>query len=68
MFRTLYGLPWRRFDPWVGKIPWGREWLPAPIFFPGDSHGQGLATIHAVAELDITEHTQAWLAKLVIYF
>ena len=34
----------------------------------GESHGQGLATIHAVAELDITEHTQAWLAKLVIYF
>ena len=23
------------FDPWVGKIPWRREWQP--IFFPGES-------------------------------
>ena len=29
-----------RFDPWVGKIPWRREWLPTPIFLPGESHGQ----------------------------
>ena len=29
-----------RFDPWVGKIPWGREWLPTPVFLPGESHGQ----------------------------
>ena len=20
------------FDPWVGKVPWRREWLPAPVF------------------------------------
>ena len=20
-------------DPWVGKVPWRREWLPTPIFF-----------------------------------
>ena len=32
------------FDPWVGKIPWGREWLPTPVFLFGESHGQrGLA-------------------------
>ena len=24
----------------VGKIPWRREWLPTPVFLPGDSHGQ----------------------------
>ena len=29
-----------RFDPWVGKIPWRREWQPAPIFLLGESHGQ----------------------------
>ena len=47
------GLPWwlrqkrihlrcRRpgFDPWVRKIPWRREWLPTPVFLPGESHGQ----------------------------
>ena len=27
-------------DPWVGKIPWSREWLPTPVFLPGKSHGQ----------------------------
>ena len=47
------GLPWwlrwqriclqcRRpgFNPWVRKIPWRREWLPTPVFLPGESHGQ----------------------------
>ena len=28
-------------DPWVGKIPWRREWLPTPVFLPGKAHGQG---------------------------
>ena len=45
----LHGLPWwlrrericlqcRRhwFDLWVGRIPWGREWQPAPAFLPMD--------------------------------
>ena len=30
----------RRFDPWVQKIPWSRKWQPAPVFLPGESHGQ----------------------------
>ena len=30
----------RRFDPWVGKIPWRRAWQPTPVFLPGESHGQ----------------------------
>ena len=28
-----------RFDPWVGKIPWRRERLPTPVFWPGKFHG-----------------------------
>ena len=24
------------FDSWVGKIPWRREWLPTPVFWPGE--------------------------------
>ena len=28
------------FDPWVGKIPWRREWLPTAGFWPGEFHGQ----------------------------
>ena len=27
------------FNPWVGKIPWRREWQPTPVFMPGKSHG-----------------------------
>ena len=47
------GLPWRlrqwriwlqcgrpRFNPWVRKIPWRLEWLPTPVFLPGEAHGQ----------------------------
>ena len=29
-----------RFDPWVRKISWRREWQPTPVFLPGESHGQ----------------------------
>ena len=28
------------FTPWVGKIPWRREWQPIPVFLPGESRGQ----------------------------
>ena len=28
------------FNPWVGEIPWRREWLPTPVFWPGKFHGQ----------------------------
>ena len=27
------------FNPWVGKIPWKRERLPTPVFWPGEFHG-----------------------------
>ena len=27
------------FDPWVGTIPWGKESIPAPVFWPGEFHG-----------------------------
>ena len=28
------------FSLWVGTIPWRREWLPIPVFLPGEFHGQ----------------------------
>ena len=28
------------FDPWVGKIPWRRNWQPTPVLLPGKSHGR----------------------------
>ena len=27
------------FNPWVGKIPWRRERLLTPVFWPGEFHG-----------------------------
>jgi len=29
-----------KFDPWIGKSPWRREWLPTPVFLPGEFQGQ----------------------------
>ena len=45
-----------RFDPWVGKIPWRREWQPTPVFLPKEFHGQrSLAIVHGVCkELETT--------------
>ena len=39
-------------DLWVEKIPWRGEWLPTPVFLPGESDGQrslGWLTDHGVA-------------------
>ena len=38
------------FDPWVGKIPCRREWIPTPVFLLGKSHGKGAwrVTVHGV--------------------
>ena len=27
------------WETWVGKIPWRRERLPTPVFWPGEFHG-----------------------------
>ena len=40
-------------DPWVGKIPWGRESLPTPVFWPREFHG--LYSPWGHKELDTTE-------------
>ena len=36
----------------VGGIPWRREWLPTPVFLPGELHGQRslAATVHGVTK------------------
>ena len=49
-----------RFDPWVGKIPWRRKWLPTPVSLPGESDGQrSLATtVHGVT------NSRTWLKQL----
>ena len=29
-----------RFNPWIRKLSWKRNWLPTPVLLPGKSHGQ----------------------------
>ena len=37
----LRSLQYRRpgSSPWVRKISWRREWLPIPVFLPGECYG-----------------------------
>ena len=37
IFLTIKGKP--GLKPWVEKIPWRRERLPTPAFWPGEFHG-----------------------------
>ena len=54
-------LQWRRhrLDPWVGKIPWRREWQPTPVFWPGKSPWTEESLVGysrwGLKELDMTE-------------
>ena len=43
-------------ETWVGKIPWRREWLPTPVFWPGEFLGP--YSPWGRKELDMTE----WLS------
>ena len=49
----------RRFDPWVRKIPWRREWRLIPTFLPGKCHGQRSrqAAVHKLTK------SQTWLSN-----
>ena len=40
MVKNLPALQKTGLDPWVGKILWRKEWLPTPVFWPGEFHGQ----------------------------
>ena len=40
MEKNLLAMQEMGFDPWVGKIPWRREWQLTPVFLPGESHGE----------------------------
>ena len=44
------------FDPWVGKIPWRKEWLSTPVLWPGEFGGLYSPWSHK--ESDTTE----WLS------
>ena len=46
-----------RSDPWVQNTHWGSKLQPTPVFLPAKSHEQDawLATVHGVAESDMTK-------------
>ena len=58
-----------RFDPWIGKIPWRRNWQPTLISLPGKSHGQRIPVGYGpwgLKELHMTEpltHTHTLLVN-----
>ena len=48
------------FDPWVGKIPWRRQWQDTSVFLLGKSHRQRILVGHSPwshKESDTTEQT-----------
>ena len=52
----------RRFDPWVGKIPWSRKWQPTAVFLPEKSRGQRSLMGYSPwgrKELDMNEYVRA---------
>ena len=54
------------FNPCVGKIPWRKERLPTPAFWPGEFHG--LYSPWGCKESDMTERLSLWsslMAQLV---
>ena len=58
MVNNLPAMQETRFNPWVRKIPWRREWQPATVFLPGDSHRQRSLVGYSLwgcKELDTTE-------------
>ena len=60
--QTIICLQWRRhgFDPWAGKMPWRRNWLPTPVFLPEEFHKQRRLVGYSPwgrKELDMTDAT-----------
>ena len=64
-----------RFDPWVGKISWRREWQPTPVFLPRESHGQSSLVGYSSwdrTEFDMTKRLiqthNIWKNVIKVYF
>ena len=48
------------FDPWAGKIPWRREWQPAPGFLPGKFQGQWSLVGYTKGRTGLSTQTHRW--------
>ena len=45
--RRLFQYRRCELGPWVEKITWKREWLPTPVFWPGELHGQRSLAVYS---------------------
>ena len=69
IYWSMIGPPWLkesacnaggpRFDPWVGNIPWRREWLQTPVFLPGKSCGQRSLAVYSLWGLGESDRTES---------
>ena len=55
------------FDPWVGKIPWRREWQPTPVFLPGEFHGQKSLMGYSPWGCKESDTTEPLIISLFVY-
>ena len=70
MVKNLPVMQETRLDPWVGKIPWKKKWLPTPVFLPGEFHAQRGLTGYSPwghKELDMTERLKVIHANGFIF-
>ena len=52
-------------ETWVGKIPWRREQLPTPEFWPGEFHE--LYSLWDHKELDMTEQLKVATQSILLF-
>ena len=48
------------FDSWVRKMLWHRKWQPAPVFLPGNFHGQRILESHSPWDRKESDMTVDW--------
>ena len=55
------------FSPGVGKIPWRRERLPTPVFWPGEFHGLyspwGRKQLDTTEQLSLSIFWRTWVSR-----
>ena len=66
--KNLTALQETRFDSWVRKILWRREWLPTPVFLPGELYGQRSLAGYSLGGLKESDTTERLTLSLFTFF
>ena len=48
----------QKFNPWLRKIPWRREWQSTPVFLPGEFHGQRSLVVYSPQNHEESDTTE----------